>query len=350
MRKIYFAGRHSLLSLKQFPRTVERPRRGEFKGFHQQNKVRRTLIPSRADIIFARNCPEDTTDNDLARIRGLIDRVDDGSRLIINPQKDFHKFDSKDRAFEAWTCAGLQCPRFWALDTDHDDPEDVSCVDQLLSLLDVAPRILLRTNNDCASNGMHLIDRDTPQEQLHQIMQSLKARVAGLRKTRCDSRTFAVEFVDARDSDGYTTLVRAFVLLERVIGYFAVVSDRPHFLVSDMIPEDFDRWIQANKDLRKMVEDPKTESEIVRSVSAVGNNVGAVDLLVRDGTPIFLEVNPHWGGVPGPYSFGTEAFEKLLEKTEDHWSARTAQHCGQSECHRVLSSDVRVHCRLCRRS
>ena len=69
-----------------------------------------------------------------------------------------------------------------------------------------------------------------------------------------------------------------------------------------------------------MFADPAISTEIMRAVTSLGNNIGGLDFLMREGKPVFLELNPVWGGVKGPYDFGNEDFQRLLEKTEDSWS------------------------------
>ena len=140
------------------------------------------------------------------------------------------------------------------------------------------------------------------------------------RRTRRDTRVVAIEYVDARDAAGFAILGRAFVLLDRVINYHAMVSDKLEFRVADMVPEVFERWVEANRELRRRIEHPDFSSQLVRAVAAVGNNIGAVDFLLRDGVPILLEVNPIWGAVPRRYSFGNAGFERMVEQTEDFWS------------------------------
>lgn len=319
-KKICFIGRHN------FPRhcwrnivyRLERARPGELEGFRQQTSLRAIRAIANADVVYARNCPEKTDDRGLARLQRMITRVDDGSRLIVNPQDCFLNADSKDRAFSGWSGAGLLCPRHWVLPIDSD-PRDV--VDQVRELLQAESRILLRTNNETRSLGLYVVDRDTAADRIVEAVHDLKHRVDRLRRTRSDTRAIAVQYADTRDADGLAILARAFVLFDRIIGYFAVVSDKLQFRVSSMGPELFDRFVAANQRLREIIEDPQRSSEITRSVSCLGNNIGAVEFLIRaDGRPLFLETNPLWGGVPGPYAFGNDEFTKLMQQTEDFWS------------------------------
>lgn len=293
------------------PHRLEKHRWGELEGLRAQPRTRRTYRPQKAHVIFARNMPERTSDRQLEELQAFIEPWNKGSRLEVNPLGVFHTVDSKDRAFEAWTRAGLPCPRCWPLDSAA----------QVLSLLETHPRLVLRTNNETQSLGMHIVDRDTSAGELSQIVNSVKTRAAQKRDVRRDTRAIAVEYVDVRDSDGYATLARVFVLFDRIIGYFAVVSDEPVFRVTYQRVETYDRWIEANHALRDLVEDPVRESAIVQAVSSLGTNIGAVDLLLQEGSPVFLEVNPLWGSVPGPYAFGDETFKALLRERESHWSA-----------------------------
>ncbi len=319
-RRIYFVGLRQGLRVWKTRRFIEQHRRGEDEGFRLQPRLRRTRIPGRAEVLFARNRPERTADPDLAALTRFVDRLDDGTRLVINPPRHFLLADSKDRAFEAWTREGLACPRCWELETNQDDPRDLGCVDQIAALLETEPRIVLRTNNEWESRNLFIVDGDTPRDRIHQVVRSLKEHTAGLRRTRRDTRVVAIEYVDARDPAGFAILGRAFVLLDRVINYHAMVSDKLEFRVADMVPEVFERWVEANRELRRRIDHPDFSSQLVRAVAAVGNNIGAIDFLLRDGVPILLEVNPLWGAVPRRYSFGNADFERLVEQTEDFWS------------------------------
>ena len=315
MRKqsIWFVGRYDLPPhrWKRAFRPLERARRGEREGFARQRRLTRTRTPVEADIVFVRNNPEKTTDAALALLQQKIHRVDDGTRLIINPQRDFQTVDSKDRAFSAWTNAGITCPRHWVVRPDS--------LEWLLALIQTEGRLLLRTNNEATSHGLRIVDRDMSPERVERVLRGLQLRESMHRLRRRDTRIIAVEYIDARDRDGYATLGRAFVLLDRIIGYFASVSDKLEFRVKDMVPEVLERFFVANAQLRKSIAGSVGE-EIVRSVSSLGNNIGAVDFLVQDGQPVFLEVNPIWGEVPGPYAFGNKDFQQLMQKTESRWS------------------------------
>lgn len=322
VRNICFIGRYHL-RLHQFWKTIvpykmERARRGEVEGFLSQHRLQRTRRLDRADVVFARNCPEWTTDRDLTTLRRWINRVDDGSRLIVNPHHSFHQADSKDRAFHTWAQAGLACPQCWELETDPERPD--ACLEQVCALRESEPRILLRTNNEAASHGLYVVDRDTPTDQVREFLRDLSQRVHTLKRTRRDTRAIAVEYIDARDDEGFAVLARVFVVLGRIVGYFASVSNELQFRVATMTSQCFERWVEANRELRRIVEDPECSAEIVRAVTALGNNVGAVEFLVRDGKPVFLEVNPMWSGVPRRFSFGNEEFEQMVENTEDYWA------------------------------
>ncbi len=292
------------------PHRLEKHRRGELEGLRAQPRARRTYRPDKAQVIFARNMPERTSDRQLDELQAFVDPWSNGTHLQINPLDAFHTVDSKDRAFQAWSEAGLPCPRHWQLHS----------VGQVSSLLEAHPRLVLRTNNETQSLGMHVVDRDTSASELTQIVHSLGMRAALMQSRRRDTRAIAVEYIDPRDADGYATLARVFALFDKIIGYFAVVSDEPIFRVTYQRVETYDRWIAANQALRDLVEDPRRGSAIVKAVSSLGTNIGAVDLLLEEGSPIFLEVNPLWGSVPGPYAFGDEDFKAQLREREPHWS------------------------------
>ena len=320
-KKIFFVGRQSLpwhYWTSPLVR-VELGRRGELEGFAQQSRLSLAEDLHDADVVFVRNCPERTSDRALRAIQGMIAEVDDGTRLVINPPKSFHTFDSKERAFATWEAAGVACPRHWMLPSAARDPLGTAALDLIQGLLEKMPRLLLRTNNETGSNGLHVVDGSTPRPQILRLVLWLRARAGVLKSIRNDTRVIVVEYIDARDGDGYATLGRAFVLLNRVIGYFAAVSDELEFRVSKMVPDAFERFVEANKRLRQLVEDPAIASQLVRAVSSLGNNIGALDFLVRNGKPVFLELNPLWGEVPGPYAFGNQRFQDLLRQTEERW-------------------------------
>jgi len=88
---------------------------------------------------------------------------------------------------------------------------------------------------------------------------------------------------------GFGDVGRACVLLDRVINYYAMVSDRLEFRAANMVPEVFERWVEANRELRRRFDQPDFSSQLVQAVAAVGNNTGAVDFLLRDGRRLLVE-------------------------------------------------------------
>ena len=315
-RKIFFIGRKHGLRFWKVGLKLETKRTGEVAAFRRQRKLRRTLIPGRADIIFARNRPESTTDDQLAALNSFIDRYDDGTRLIVNPLRNFQNADSKDRAFSIWNDAEIPCPRHWVIETDLSDPEDLACVDFVLALRDAESRILLRTNNESAYQGLHVIDGETSPDRIRSVVRDLKAHAARLRPIRRDTKLICVKYIDTRDPEGYATLARAFVVLDRVFCYYALVSKRDFFRAGDMVPDVYDRWLAANVQLRSLMQDSAVASRFVQAVASLGNNIGAVDFLVQDGAPVLLEMNPLWGQI----SFGNNDLVNRITATQDSWS------------------------------
>ncbi|MCZ6786530.1 MAG: hypothetical protein O7E54_05130, partial [Planctomycetota bacterium] len=232
------------------------------------------------------------------------------------PLRNFQNADSKDRAFSIWTDAGIPCPRHWVIETDPDDPEDLACVDQVLALRDAESRILLRTNNESAYQGLHVIDGDASPDRIRSVVRDLKAHAARLRPIRRDTKLLGVKYIDTRGPEGYATLSRAFVVLDRVFCYYALVSKRDFFRAGDMVPDVYERWLAANRQLRAMIEAPEVASLFVQAVATLGNNIGAVDFLVRDGAPVLLEMNPLWGQI----SFGNRELADRITATRASWS------------------------------
>ena len=86
-----------------------------------------------------------------------------------------------------------------------------------------------------------------------------------------------------------------------------------------MSKNNLNRFIEINESLCNRI--PDLKETLLRSAKSLGCNLGAVEFFLHDGKPIFIELNPMWGGHASIHGFGNEKMRtylienrKILEK------------------------------------
>ena len=304
--KIYFLGRTQGYSIhKYFPSKIENRRRYEKDGFYSVDGIKRTLFKSKADILFFRNKPEKTTDKIIYSLSNEINNIN--KQLIINDIRSFNNYDSKDRSFNIWKKNKLQCPEYIAFDYESIIKNKVFVINRIKSFISKHNKIILRTNNETGSQGLYVIDNLL---DIESILNKLLIRLDILYKIKKDSKIMCVEFIDATDNIGYQDLYRAHVLFDQIICYYVSTSKRNILYNSIMEENDINRFLTINENFKNIL--PMIKGDIIKAVSSLGNNIGAIEFLLINNKPCFIELNPMWGGHASRSGFGNEKMMKHL--------------------------------------
>ena len=307
--RIYFIGLYQGFRKKKFHDhyRIERRRRHESEAAVLTGGLRQTFNISEADVIFCRNIPERTTDQDVERIESRIATYRD-SRLIVNDIKSFYASDLKDESYTLWKKAGLLVPNHIVL----SDPKLARS--QLDAFKKSYARIILRTNNESGGDGLVILEPNADEKLITATLENLFARVESARKNRKHSRVMAVEFIETTTRSGFSEAYRAHVVLDRVLSFYGVGAQKPEIHYRDASPDDYDYFVDLNLKLHAFMDDPLFRKQIIDGVSILGNNLGAIDFLIKDGQPVFLELNPLWGATLQRSGFGP-----LQPAIRRHW-------------------------------
>ena len=288
--RIYFIGLHQGFRKKKFRDhyRIERRRRHESEAAVFTGGLRQTFKISEADVIFCRNIPERTSDQDVERMESKIATYRD-SRLVVNDIKSFYAGDLKDESYSLWKGAGLLVPNHIIL----SDPKLARS--QVETFQKNFARIILRTNNESGGDGLVIIEPDADEKLITSTLEKLFDRVESAKKNRKHSRVMAVEFVETTTRSGFSEAYRAHVVFDKVLSFYGVGAQKREIHYRDASLEEYGYFVELNLKLHALMDDPLFRKQIIDGVSILGNNLGAIDFLIKDGQPVFLELNPLWG-------------------------------------------------------
>ena len=309
---IFFIGRKQGVGLRRFRLShLENRRPAELEGLRRaSSSIRQVRLLRNADVVWVRVRPEFTTDPERRRIeqrlRPFRDRIP-----IINDIAVFNNYDCKDTTFSIWKEHGISCPDFISFDTFQDTYNHSDTVEQILKFLQKYGKILLRTNNETAANGMYLLNSNATGKEIDAIVDGLENRCRMFFPTRSGTRIIAVEFIGSQDEGGYIDLYRAHILLGQIISYYAVTSKQDIFHNVDMKEQCLERFIQLNEDLCDKIQ--SLNDQILQASIALECNLGAVEFFLLDNKPIFIEFNPMWGGHASMIGFGNTKVQNYLD-------------------------------------
>lgn len=304
---------------------------GECEALSQMTRLRRTNLRKKAEIVFSRNDPDVTTDKEYAKLKKIADKLPNHV-LQINPIHAFHNHDNKINGFKRWTQAGIPCPEFMVLPEAINFDERCQVVYQFIRHHNA---ILLRTNNEGRGYGLYSLDNMTPERQIAQTLKQLDERVKQRKLTRKDSHIIAVKVLqkdtplaEARifvignqllDDCGHARIVPTHVQqlsLSEQAKYHDFKND---FSVGNISKEDFKLLHEANYQLKqRLKQDRQLRQQCLKAVHVLGNNFAAIDLLFCNDKPVFLEINPNFGGEPCVMGRDRAEFK-------DIWNVRTSQ-------------------------
>ena len=174
-------------------------------------------------------------------------------------------------------------------------------------------KILIRTNNETGSNGLHIIKN---KEEIPNIISILKNRVNNLSSKRKDTKLMCVEYIENKSLNSSNNLYRVHILFNRILSNYVTTSTRDEFHNADMTIDDLETFILENRKFQDIL--PNIQDDLIKAVKLLGCNIGAIEFFLVDGKPCFLELNPIWGGHASRNGFGNEEVMSYLNKNKEN--------------------------------
>ena len=255
----------------------------KIKSLHIVNSIKK------ADIVFLRNKPESTTDNQLCKINSIIKNFR-SKKMVINDITNFYSIDNKDETFDIWGKNNVKSPDFCLL-----NPNDtMKSIERITQMLSKKESILLRINNRTGGTLMIKVDQTTPKDFIITKLSTLIGKTLVYQKKRPQTKIMAVEHIN-NGSEKYNHSYRAHVLVNQIVSYYVGISKKLIVSMSDLKFDDLDEFVHANTKLINLMKDETFRGKIINAVTSI-TNMGAIDFLLIDNEPIFLEINPVWKG------------------------------------------------------
>ena len=309
--KIYFIGRKQGIGLRRFRLShLENRRRFEPEGLKDaKSKIKQTRLIQNADVIWVRVRPEHTNDKQRHLIEERLKNIR-GKKSIINDISIFNNYDCKDIAFGIWKGQGISCPDYLTIELEDAKNDLDQIIRKISKFLSQYEKIFLRTNNETASLGMLTLTNSTTKDEIKKSLVPLINRCEKHQLERSATRLMIVEFFQQHRSDQYADLYRVHVLFGKIISYYAVTNKEDIFHNIDMTMKEIDRFIMLNEQLPKIIS--LIEPEILKAVASLGCNLGAIEFFIENNKPIFIELNPMWGGHASIKGFGDKPMQSYL--------------------------------------
>lgn len=307
---IYFIGKKQGVGLRRFRLSnLENRRHLEVEGFQDAFKyIRQVRLMKNADVIWVRVRPEHTSDSERKVIENRLKKIR-GKIPIINDINIFDNYDCKDKTFNLWKNKNFKCPNHITFSQDRFKNQFSEIIIEINKFIKKNKKVFLRTNNETAANGMFFLTKSSTQAEIINSINTLIKRCENFISKRSSTKIMCVEYISPNDNK-IQEIYRVHVLFDKVLSFYAVNSKNIIFHNIDMTKNDIDRFIKTNKKFCSIM--PKIEKQIIESVQSVGCNLGAVEFFIKDNKPIFLEVNPMWGGHASKIGFGDKSFQKYL--------------------------------------
>ena len=311
--KIYFIGRKQGFGRRRWRIShLENRRLQEMQGLKAADEyIIQTRFISLSDAIWVRLRPEFTTDNEIKRIDRRLN-IFRSKKVIINDVTSFYNYDSKDRTFKIWKNENILCPDFLSISLNDIKNDFQRLISDISGFVDTYGKVLIRTNNETAANGMYVLDRKTSKDKIIAILKILAERCKTFINYRKDTRIILVEFIKPEFANGLIDLYRVHLLFDDILSYYAVTSNHDVFHNCDMKSENLRRFINLNTSLPKIIKNNK--KIIIKAANVLGCNLGAVEFFIKNGELIFLEFNPMWGGQASKVGFGDSNIQSHLKQ------------------------------------
>ncbi|SMF05893.1 hypothetical protein SAMN02745866_00465 [Alteromonadaceae bacterium Bs31] len=280
---------------------LEKPRPHELDALLESNLTLAGLANCNATLIRAN--PERTSWLQLSRLRRKQSRAAVGA-VQLNPISSFENYASKLTTFSLWRNSGLQTPDYMAL------PLWASFKSYAANLKALAENgCYLRTSNEDSGKGLYHLAHYS-EGAAKRLLRRLRFRTL-VNKVGMES-LLAVKPVENRIGDlGY--IYRVHLVGNTIVGGYAICADTPVIHVRDLRPENMNPFLQANQSLLHKLQQPGFSEQLVRALSSLNIHIAAIEFFLVDNQPVFLEVNPVWGGL---HRFGDAGFQALLEQRE----------------------------------
>ena len=214
---------------------------------------------------------------------------------------NFYSIDNKDITFDIWGKNNVKYPDFCLLYSNDIQKS----IEKIIEMLSTKESILLRINNRTGGTSMIKIDQTTSQDTMITKLDSLISKTLDYQKTRPQTNIMAVEHIN-NGSEKYNHSFRAHVLVNEVVSYYVGISKNLVVSMSDLECDDLDEFVRANTKLIQLMKDAKFKKKIINAVTSI-TNIGAIDFLLIDNEPIFLEINPVWMGNFFEKNFGNNS-------------------------------------------
>ena len=338
--RIYFLGllngRWPMLRRSTFRhlRKLEDRVPGESEALTRVTGLKRTLFRKQANIVFARNSPDDTTEKEYTKLKRIANKLPNHV-LQINPLNAFHNHVDKIRTFNHWKRANIPCPEFIALPKNVHFDERFKIVLQFMKRFGA---ILLRTNNQGAGSGLYILDDRASEARITQVLKQLDKRIKEPELSRRNTRIIAVKILkkDTPLAEARVFVVGNQLLTECSIGRIIPtqlqqlsVSEQAnyhdycnYFKAHDISKADITLFHEANYQLKqRLQQDQQLSKQCLQAVRVLGNNIGALDLIFCKGKPIFLEINARFG----VSDFAFDSMGHYRAAMKDIWKVITTQ-------------------------
>mgnify|MGYP001234048019 CR=1 FL=1 len=344
--KIYFIGRKQGFGKRRWRLShLENRRHKESEGLQEASHcIIQTRFISQADSIWVRVRPEFTTDKEVIRINQRLETYRK-EKTIINDTSSFYNYDSKDRTFGIWEKENIPCPEFLPISLIDAGNDIDSTIARIKEFIDEHGKAFLRTNNETAANGIALLERDTPMQEVNEKLKILINRCKDFLQQRKDTRIVLVQFINPKTDQSFNDIYRVHLLLGKVISYYVVTANLDVFHNCDMDLNSLNRFIELNTSISEVVE--KHKETILRASEVLGCNLGAIEFFIRDGKPIFLEFNPMWGGQASKIGFGNSKFQSYLVENKKDLSEKIPNvysFLNYKNYYRDLFKNIHYHC------
>ena len=310
---IYFIGRKQGVGFRHFRMShLENRRIYESEGLKDaKESIVQTRWITKADVIWVRVRPEHTTDKERATIEKHLLHLRD-KIPIINDIAVFDHYDCKDQSFQLWKKHGIPCPDFITINENSISENSEENILLVSNFIAKHGKTFLRTNNETASLGMHTLTSEFGRGDIEHALLLLKNRVENQKTTRSSTKIMGTEFIRSNKDSDYQDLYRVHTLFGNILSFYAVTSKKEIFHNVDMDEADMNRFIDINEALCNRMDSLK--EVVLDAVQKLNCNLGAIEFFLVHEKPVFIELNPMWGGHASIHGFGNEKMRTYLAK------------------------------------